>query len=67
MKADKGESETRDRFLADVTSDIQNNGNDYISVIQSLRLETKKNGIDWLQSIVDGTLVNILNTLTNFK
>jgi len=50
----EGNGSLRDKFLDGVSKGISTTGKDYVAVIQGLAAEDSKNGVRWLQEIVDG-------------
>jgi len=56
----------RDRFVETIRLGIMNNGKSYISVITELKIEDKKYGTQWLQSIVDHIVDGVLKLIPSF-
>jgi UDP-N-acetylglucosamine/UDP-N-acetylgalactosamine diphosphorylase len=59
-----GNLKLRDRFLEDLSKQIQAAGTDYVAVIQGLDQKTADMGTQWLQGIVDAVVSLCLNELT---
>jgi bifunctional UDP-N-acetylglucosamine pyrophosphorylase / glucosamine-1-phosphate N-acetyltransferase len=67
IKADiSGDLNLRDRFLKELTTQIQSVGTDYVPVIQALSPESADLGTRWLQGIVDTVISISLRELTAF-
>ena len=58
-----GDVGTRDRFLENVNTLIQTNGNDYLAIIKELNESDQANGTKWLQSVVDQAATAALSEL----
>jgi len=56
----------RDSFVETIRLGIMNNGKSYISVITELKIEDKKYGTQWLQSIVDHIVDGVLKLIPSF-
>lgn len=62
-RAFTGDVGPRDRFLENVNTLIQTNGDDYLTVIKQLNESDRSNGTKWLQSIVDQAAAAALSEL----
>ena len=62
-RAFTGDVGTRDRFLENVNTLIQTNGNDYLAIIKELNESDQANGTKWLQSVVDQAAAAALSEL----
>ncbi|MBA3028088.1 MAG: hypothetical protein FP816_04625 [Desulfobacteraceae bacterium] len=49
----RGNQETQDRFLSEITDAKKKKGDDYLTVIRDLEEHQRKTGTRWLQGIVD--------------
>jgi UDP-N-acetylglucosamine/UDP-N-acetylgalactosamine diphosphorylase len=67
LKTEKGDTRQRDSFLEKVRNGIDQNGMDYIAVIQGLPASVRAVGIQWLQGIVDRVTNDALGVLPSFK
>ena len=63
----EGDTVLRDPFLNQVAQASQNNDKHYIHTIQTLDLETKQMGTEWLQGIVNKIHAEILEILPSFR
>ncbi len=62
----EGDKVLRDKFLEKTHLGIKTSGNDYITVIQSLKVEDSKIGTHWLQGIVDHITEEVLKIIPSF-
>jgi hypothetical protein len=67
FKTEKGDASQRDSFLEKVRKSINQNGMDYIAVIQGLPPSVRAVGIQWLQGIVDRVCNSAVGVLPFFK
>jgi UDP-N-acetylglucosamine/UDP-N-acetylgalactosamine diphosphorylase len=67
FKTEKGDASQRDSFLEKVRKSINQNGMDYIAVIQALPPSVRAVGIQWLQGIVDRVCNSAVGVLPFFK
>jgi UDP-N-acetylglucosamine/UDP-N-acetylgalactosamine diphosphorylase len=67
LKSEKGDARQRDFFLEKIRNGINQNGIDYLAVIQGLPTSDAEIGTRWLQGIVDRVSDDALGALPPFK
>jgi hypothetical protein len=65
-KSHAGGADLMDKFLAEVLDRISKSGKDYLRVIQGLDPAHAELGTQWLQSIVDDSLIDVRKIIPSF-